>query len=120
MHLYFGCKDISFFGIPNFIFAKMYGIPKFKNKILYKIPYLTILCTSSKKWTRKETRHGASLQRIFATVLRLFYIIRQSHVNAGAFLLGGGVEGAAPGVVFFGRVGLRDLEHAHVGTLEVA
>lgn len=54
MHLYFGCKDISFFGIPNFIFAKMYGIPKFKNKILYKIPYFNYPLYQLKKVDTKR------------------------------------------------------------------
>ena len=43
----------------------------------------------------------------------------QAHVDAGAFLLGGGVEGTAPGVIFLRGVGFGDLEYTHVCTLEV-
>ena len=49
----------------------------------------------------------------------LLDVIGQAHVDAGAFLLGGGVESAAPGVIFLRGVGFGDLEYTHVCTLEV-
>ncbi len=49
----------------------------------------------------------------------LLDVIGQAHVDAGAFLLGGGVEGTAPGVIFLRGVGFGDLEYTHVCTLEV-
>ena len=45
-------------------------------------------------------------------------IIGQTHVDAGTFLLGCGVECSAPRVVLIKRVGGSDLEHAHVGSLQ--
>ncbi len=49
----------------------------------------------------------------------LLDVIGQAHVDAGAFLLGGGVEGTAPSVIFLRGVGFSDLEYTHVCTLEV-
>ena len=48
----------------------------------------------------------------------LFYLIGESHIDAGAFLFGGGIECAAPGVVLVAGIGGGDLEYAHVGIHE--